>query len=197
MNFRTAKKVLKDPDRYTTQQRYHAAHRLYRFASTFKNGEAGFFALSLKPQKTFHADDTLDLRYEYFLAKWDALEPIDFPPGEVVVPQLNIHKPVRRKDGQVHSFDAIPFPGSVTYRQETVVRKSIEDGMEVEDTFVINHPIAGEPKKTWEMGEWRVERPYSRKKYQIRTGGKDAGKVPPRKKRADYGLGDLTIRFRF
>jgi hypothetical protein len=175
MNVRIAKKVFKNPERYTGQQRYAAAHRLYRYASTFKDGEVGFWALKLKPQRSFHADDTLDLRLEYFLAKYDALEPIDFPPGEVVVPQEGINKPMYRRDGQAGNLNALPFPGSWGYKQKVVVVE--------EEVVVVNELVGVETKKTWEMGEWRVERPYSRKKYQIRTGGKMAGVKPSRLKR--------------
>ena len=188
MNLRIAKKVLKDPDRYSAQQRYHAAHRIYHWASTFKDGEVGFMALQLKPQKTFHEDDQLDLRYEYFLKAFDSLEEIDFPPGEIVIQPEAVKRPAFRRDGQAQNFNAIPWPGKFHYKQETVVA-----GNEV---HVINQAVSDdteESKRNWVMGEWRVARKDSRKKYQVRE-ARVAGMRPPRLKRRDYGLSDLLVR---
>jgi len=163
VKLRIAKKVLKDPDRYTGQQRYAAAHRLFKRASTFRDGAYGFCALLLKPQRSFHNDDQLDLRLEEFQSMYDRGEKIKFAPGEVVIPQLNIDKPVYRRDGQVHNFAVLPFPGKMQYGQ-----------------------VVEPPTTYWAMGEERHERPYSAKKYQIRTRGVDRGKVPPRLKFDDY-----------
>lgn len=184
MNLRTAKKVLFNPGKYSGQQRYNAAHRLYRRASTFKDGLLGFWALKLKPQRSFHCDDQLDLRFEYFLSRYDKLEEIDFPPGSIVISKEELRKPAFRRDGQVQNFNALPYPtGRITYRQETVVDP------ETGGAIVVNHTVIPDegPKRTWEMGEWREERKYSKKKYHVRE-AKVAGKRPPRLKRKDFGL---------
>jgi hypothetical protein len=184
VNLRTAKKVLFNPNAYTGQQRYAAAHRLYRRASTFKDGLLGFWALKLKPQRSFHADDQLDLRYEYFLSRYDKLEEIDFPDGDIVIPKEELRKPVFRRDGQVQNFNALPFPSKaskISFKPEVVKHSS-------GDATLVNHVVVEElEQKTWEMGEWRVERPYSKKKYHVRE-AKVAGKRPPRLKRKDFGL---------
>lgn len=164
MNLRISKKVASDPDRYSQQQRYHAATRLFRRASTFKDGEAGFMALMLKPQGSFR-DDQLALRFEVFQMQIEAGEQPVFHGGEVVVPPPN-NKPVYRKDGQVHNFNATPYPN-----------KKLEFGN-----------ITDEDNGWWEFGEMRHERPYTLKQYQVRTGGVDRGKKPRRLKRKDFGL---------
>ena len=192
MNLRVAKKVLRNPDAYTGQQRYAAAHRLYTRASTFKDGELGFWALMLKPQRSFHDDDQLDLRFEFFLARYDKLEEIDFLPGEVVIPKEELRKPVFRRDGQVQNFNALKYPSKHHYESEVV---KTPDG-----AVILNRAVADEmEKKSWEMGEWRVERKYSKKKYHIREKGV-AGQRPPRLKRKDFGLspfrGPDTTSFR-
>lgn len=165
MNLRTAKKVAKDPDAYTEHQRSRAAHRLYRRASTFKDGEAGFFALLLKPQGSFREDEQLDLRYEVFSMQIERGEQPVFAPGPVSVPGSN-GKPVYRRDGQVHNFDALPYP----------------------NTFVEYGRITNIDKGWWEMGELRHERKYSMKKYLVRTGGKFQGVKPRRLKLSDIGV---------
>lgn len=191
MNLRIAKKVLLNPDKYTGQQRYNAAHRLYRRASTFKDGVLGFWALKLKPQRSFVNDDQLDLRFEYFLSRWDKLEDLDFPPGDFVISKEELRKPVFRKDGQVANFAALAYPTKVRYESETVLTPGGSRlGGEV---TVLNKAVAVEMSnevKRWEMGEWRTERPFSRKKYHIRE-AKVAGKRPPRLKRKNFGLPEL------
>jgi hypothetical protein len=169
VKLRIAKKVLKNPDAYTGQQRYTAAHRLYRRASTFKDGEAGFVSLMLKPQASFAEDEQVDLRFELWSCQIEAGGQPVFAVGEVVVPKENINKPVFRKDGQVHNFNALQTPGPLRVRTDPW-----------NDHFV--------DAAWWEMGEWRYERKYSRKKYQIRTGGKMAGVQPKRLKRSDFNL---------
>lgn len=171
MNLRIAKKVLNDPDRYSHRQRYEAAHRLYRFSATFRNGEICLMALMLKPQKSFREDEQLDLRFEVLTTQVLRGEQPKFIPGEVLVPQENINKPVYRSDGQAHNFNALPYP----------------------NTFYKHGKDTGIDKGWWEMGEWRYDRPYSRKKYQIRTGGKMAGVKPKRLKRKDFGLSEFKI----
>ena len=173
MKLRVAKKVLKAPDRYTGQQRYDAAHRLYRQATTQKNGWTGFAALTLKPQRSFHEDDTLDLRLEYFQSLFDRGDEVNFPPGEVVVPTLNADKPIYRRDGQVANMAAIPYPGRYHYKAKVV---ELNGEVTVHNELVVDEAA----KRTWEMGEWRTPRKYSAKKYQVRTGGKDRGTPPPR-----------------
>lgn len=172
MKIRIAKKIFRDPDRYTGQQRYSAAHRMYRFASTFKDGEVGLMALILKPQRSFHDDDQLDLRFETFTAQVLRGEQPTFGRGEVVIPQENIRKPVFRRDGQVQNFGAPAYP----------------------NTFYTGGQDSGIDKGWWEMGEHRYDRPYSRKKYQIRTGGKDAGIKPKRLRRSAFGFEPLRQR---
>jgi hypothetical protein len=189
MNLRIAKKVLKDPDRYTGHQRLVAAHRLFTRASTFKDGEQGLLALYLKPQRSFHADDQLDLRFEYFLNLYNKLEEIDFPPGEVVIDKEALRKPAYRKDGQVQNFNAMPFPSRYHYKQKVVevphVRHAMGDGGDA-TVMVINEAVLDELRKQkWLMGEWRVDRPDSRRKYQVREGNV-AGKRPHRLKRKGY-----------
>lgn len=172
MNLRISKKVLKDPDRYSHQQRTRAAHRIYTCASTFKDGELGLMALLLRPQNSFTEDDQLDLRFEVFTCQLERGEQPLFARGEVVIPKENLNKPVFRKDGQVHNFNALQMPGS--HRVANT------------DDFVYS--------EYWEMGEMRCERKYSRKKYQIRTGGKTAGVQPKRLKRSDFNLTDQNYR---
>ena len=172
MKLRVAKKILKAPDAYNHQQRYRAAHRLYRQASTFKDGELAFIALLLKPQTSFVRDEELDLRFELFQLQIERGEQPTLRSGMVPVPPIE-RKPVYRGDGQVHNFNAMPYP-----------KKVVMYGVEQPDM-----------DKGWhEMGEWRYERPYTAKKYQIRTGGLDRGKKPKRLKLADIGMSDLTIK---
>jgi hypothetical protein len=169
MKIRIAKKVFKDPDRYSAQQRFHAAHRMYRAARAFVDAHLALMALMLKPQRSFRNDDSLDLRYEQLTLLFESGKLKVLPAGEVQVPQENINKPVYRRDGQAHNFNATPFP----------------------NTFYTGGVDSGIDKGWWEMGEQRYERTYSRKKYQIRTGGKDAGKKPKRLKRKDFDMKPL------
>ncbi len=179
MKLRIAKKVLRNPDAYSGQQRYTAAHRLYSRASTFNDGLLGFWALKLKPQRSFHSDDQLDLRFEYFLTRWDKLEEIDFPPGEITIPKEELRRPAFRRDGQVANFNAPKFPSKYHYESKIV---SHPNG----DASLISRAVVDEVEsKTWEMGEWRVERPFSKKKYSIRE-SKVVGQCPPRLKRRWY-----------
>lgn len=179
MNLRVAKKVLADPDRYSHQQRYDAAARLYRRASTFKDGPAGYAALYLKPQRSFHDDDQLDLRFEAFLADVDVDREIDFPPGPVYVPPAE-GKPIYRRDGQVQNFNALPFPSKVVWNNKKITQL---DGSK---SYWNEAVVVEDQKKTWEMGESRVPRKYSAVKYRVRTGGKFQGVKPPRLKWKDY-----------
>jgi hypothetical protein len=191
MKLRIAKKVLLDPDQYSGQQRYAAAHRLFRRASTFKDGSAGYAALMLKPQRSYHEDDQLDLRMESFQADLDAgREPV-FEPGEVVVPPVDQKKPVFRRDGQVHNFNALPFPNKVTWKQRLVVIGKDEEGYDIIESH--NEIDRVEMERTfWEMGEERVVRRYSLKKYQVRTKGADRGKRPYRLKWSKDASGRVT-----
>jgi hypothetical protein len=184
MKLRIAKKVLADPDRYTGHQRLVAAHRLYTRASTFKDGEQGLLALYLKPQRSFHNDDQLDLRFEYLMNRYNKLEEIDFPPGEVVIDKEALRKPAFRKDGQVQNFNAMPFPTRYHYKHKVVAvphERHVMGGDNGDATImIINEGVLDELRKQkWEMGEWRVDRPDSRRKYQVREGNV-AGKRRPR-----------------
>lgn len=192
MKLRIAKKVFKNPDDYTGQQRYTAAHRLFTRASTFRDGEAGLAALLLKPQRSFRLDDQLDLRLESFLADVEAGVEILFPRGEVVVPQTNIKKPARRKDGQVMNFNAAPFPHKFHYTPVEltgdVIERDAKDGV-VEGRLAVKggELVVDELyEKKWEWGEWRIPRKYTAKKYQVRTGGLDRGQRPKRLKFRDF-----------
>ena len=175
MNLRIAKKVLADPDRYSHQQRYDAAHRLFRRASTFKDGPAGYTALYLKPQRSFHEEDQLDLRFELFQAAIDADAEIVFAPGPVVIPPAE-GKPMYRRDGQVQNFNALPFPSKVKWNNKKVIQL---DGSE---SYWNEMEVVESQKTTWEMGEKRVPRKYSALKYRVRTGGTLQGVKPPRQR---------------
>lgn len=182
MKLRIAKKVLNDPDRYSGHQRLAAAHRLYRRATAFKDGSAGYAALLLKPQRSYHEDDQLDLRMELFQTDLDLGRLPVFTRGEVVIPPIT--KPVYRKDGQVMNFAVQPFPKRVTYKQVvTVIGKDSEGYDIVQIHNEIDHV---EYPRFWEMGEWRSPRPYTRKKYQVRTGGFDQGVKPKKLKFGDF-----------
>lgn len=108
MNLRIAHKVLKAPYRYNFQQQNNAAHRLYRYARLHDRFKA-ISALSLKPAQFVVIDDSLDLKREQLEGQVDrerlgVSEPAPVDPSAPP-------RPVYRRDGQVHAFDALPWPG--------------------------------------------------------------------------------------
>jgi len=109
MKLRVAKKVARDPSRYSGQQVYDAAHRLYRRAAQFKDGAAALEALKLRPDASFTTDDDQYLRREQLLGMEERGESLVYHPA-IEVPVNNM-KPAFRKDGQAHNFNALPFPG--------------------------------------------------------------------------------------
>ncbi len=108
MNLRIAHKVLKSPGRYSPQQQNSAAHRLYRYVRRHDRYKA-LKALYLKPVKFVVVDDSLDLKREQLegqIMRENVGAPEPLPADPNAPP-----RPVYRKDGQIHAFDSIPWPG--------------------------------------------------------------------------------------
>jgi hypothetical protein len=118
VNLRIAKKVLKHQHRkreyklvYSGQQCYFAAHRLFRYASRFELAKLALQALRLKPQNSFQVDDQVDLKYELLIGQEGRRETLTCSRAKVVPPPP-INKPAYRRDGQVHNFNCLPYPGA-------------------------------------------------------------------------------------
>lgn len=107
MKLRLAKKILKAGQLYNRQHRNRAAVRVCRWARGH-NDALYLRALRFQPSQFVIVDDVMDLDRERLegIAMRKAAgvpEPAPAPPGPP--------KPVYRRDGQVHSFDALPWPG--------------------------------------------------------------------------------------
>ncbi len=90
-------------------ERYELAMRLIRQAQTDNDGEGFLEAFKLIPPDMVEEQHTL--RREWILSHIDHNDRPVFGPLEISVPTTNLDKPVYRKDGQIHSFKALPYPG--------------------------------------------------------------------------------------
>jgi hypothetical protein len=125
MNRRLAKKVLKAPSRYDGHQKNGAAHRLFRAASRAGDGVLAFRALRLKPRDSFATEDQVDLKFQKLLGQHERGEQLTVSTKDVLPPPP-VSKPAFRRDGQVHNFAAIPFPGQER-RQPTLTQYQVRD----------------------------------------------------------------------
>ncbi len=96
-------------------ERYEEALSLIRQARTTNDGFLFLEALNLVPADKM--EEQFVLRREWILSHTDYNDVAVFGPDVIVVPTTNMDKPVWRKDGQVHSFKALPFPGHEPYSQ--------------------------------------------------------------------------------
>ncbi|HVT63136.1 MAG TPA: hypothetical protein VHD33_06600 [Legionellaceae bacterium] len=138
MNLRIAKKILahqnnnynkdlvrKQPDfygNYTGQQKLLAAHRIFRYASKYGKGKLALDALHLKPPESFQPDDQMDLKFERLIGQYGRGETLIINTKEFTPPPSDQSKPVYRKDGQIHNFNAIPWPGMENIKYKPIVR---------------------------------------------------------------------------
>ncbi len=95
-------------------ERLEAAAELIRKAQSEDNGLAYIDALRTVPQGVLDSDEQYDLRREWILGRLDHHQAPTFGPLIIDVPDTHDIHPMRR-DGQVHSFNALPYPGQRRY----------------------------------------------------------------------------------
>jgi hypothetical protein len=140
---RVAKKILKNQHRqrpmrrqtdgsylasrpvYSDQQKNLAAHRLFRPACRHGDAKLAWAALKLKPDNSFTVDDQVDLKYEWLKGQELRREKLTISTKDIVPPPP-VAKPAFRRDGQVHNFGAIPFPGQER-KQPSLARYQVRD----------------------------------------------------------------------
>lgn len=91
------------------RERFLLAMRLIRRAKADNDSAAFLEAFKLIPPDMVNEQHVL--RREWILSHFDHNDTPGFGPDEIVVPTTNMNKPVYRKDGQIHNFNALPYPG--------------------------------------------------------------------------------------
>jgi hypothetical protein len=105
-----ARKVLDDPSGYTHAKRIDASRALYKSAIARGDADLALRALKLKPTESFEKDGEPALRLQRLLLLKESGE-LTLEDGPVVVPPVQ-GGPVMRSDGQIHNFEAKPYPGT-------------------------------------------------------------------------------------
>ena len=149
---------------YSGHQKLLASIRLFKYSTKNKLGNMALNAFYLRPLDAFQVDNNDDLKFEWLIGQHNRKESLTIDDKFFTPPPEDRTKIVYNAQGQVHNFNAIPFPGAndkISFKPEFM-----DYG---EETFISNRVVV----------EQSTKRPRDRatfKRYQSRDN--NTRKVP-------------------